>query len=196
MKINKAEFVTSAPDLQSCPPSTLGEVAFIGRSNVGKSSLINFLTGRKGLAKVSSTPGHTTLINFFLMDEAWVMVDLPGYGYAKRSRSEKGKFREFVSDYAVNRQNLRCLFILIDANIPPQKLDLGYIEWVVSYKIPFALIFTKTDKLKPGPLKKQMDKFLKALAERCEGTPNTFACSSKANTGRLEVLRFIEKVAL
>jgi GTP-binding protein len=191
MKITSAEFVTSAPDLDSCPESPLAEIAFIGRSNVGKSTLINFLSGRKGLAKVSSTPGHTTLINFFLMNKAWTMVDLPGYGYAKRSRAQKGRFNEFVSDYLANRPNLHCVFILIDAKISPQTLDLDFIEWVVHCQIPFALIFTKTDKVKASFLKKNRAAFMKSLAEHCDGEPNTFTCSSKAETGRQEIIKFI-----
>lgn len=194
MKIKSAKFIKSAPDLASCPTSPLGEVAFIGRSNVGKSTLVNFLAGRKGLAKVSQTPGHTTLINFFNMNDAWTMVDLPGYGYAKRSRADKSKFNEFVSDYLVNRPNLLGVFVLIDSRIPPQTLDLDFIEWVVGCEIPFALIFTKVDKVKAGPLKKTIDSFLEALAERCDGAPTTFACSAKANKGRLEILEFVAKM--
>ena len=194
MKISSAKFITSAPDLESCPESSLGEVAFIGRSNVGKSSLVNFLAARKGLAKVSQTPGHTTMINFFLMNETWTMVDLPGYGYAKRSRADKSKFNEFVSDYLAKRPNLACLFVLIDSKIPPQTLDLEFIEWLVSCQIPFALIFTKADKTKPSPLKKNISAFLNALAERCDGTPSIFTCSSRLQTGRLEILGYIKKV--
>ena len=194
MKITSAEFIISAPNLGSCPESSLAEIAFIGRSNVGKSSLINFLCGRKGLAKVSGTPGHTTLINFFLMNQTWTMVDLPGYGYAKRSRAEKGKFNEFVSDYLANRPNLRCVFILIDSKISPQTLDLDFIEWVVGCQIPFALIFTKIDKTKAGALKKNIAAFMEALAERCDGEPNIFTCSSRADKGRVEIIDFINKV--
>ena len=194
MKITSAEFITSACDLESCPESSFGEMAFIGRSNVGKSSLINFLADRNGLAKVSSTPGHTTLINFFRINDSWTLVDLPGYGYAKRSRDQQEEFNEFVSDYLVNRPNLICVFVLIDAKIPPQQLDLEYIEWVVDNQIPFALIFTKTDKAKPEALKKNIAKFKDALAERCDGLPKLFASSTKSKRGRVEVLEFIEKV--
>ena len=194
MKIKTAQFIKSAPDLASCPESPLGEVASIGRSNVGKSTLVNFLAARKGLARVSQTPGHTTLINFFCMNDAWTMVDLPGYGYAKRSRENRSKFNEFVSDYLVNRSNLLGVFILIDSRIPPQTLDLDFIEWIVNCKIPFALIFTKTDKQKAGPLKKNIQAFLGALAERCNGEPTYFTSSAKAQTGRLEILDFVRKM--
>ena len=144
MKIKTAQFIKSAPDLASCPESPLGEVAFIGRSNVGKSTLVNFLAARKGLARVSQTPGHTTLINFFCMNDAWTMVDLPGYGYAKRSRENRSKFNEFVSDYLVNRSNLLGVFILIDSRIPPQTLDLDFIEWIVNCKIRRKIPFRRT----------------------------------------------------
>jgi GTP-binding protein len=127
------------------------------------------------------------------MNEAWTLVDLPGYGYAKRSRSAKGRFRDFVSDYLVNRPNLLCVFILIDSRLSPQKIDLGFVEWVVECKIPFALIFTKTDKTKAGPLRKNIEKFKEALAERCDGIPKIFTSSTKANKGRLELLEFIDQ---
>tara|TARA_R110002096_G_scaffold173997_9_gene349629 strand:- start:3306 stop:3905 length:600 start_codon:yes stop_codon:yes gene_type:complete len=193
MRITSAEFIKSATDLDSCPDFEFGEMAFIGRSNVGKSSLINLLAERNGLAKVSSTPGATKLINFFLINNAWSLVDLPGYGYAKRSASDQRAFNEFVSEYLTNRDNLICVFILIDGKIPPQTLDLDFVEWVVQSQIPFALIFTKTDKVKEAPLKKNIAKFKEALAERCDGTPAILTCSTKNKKGRVEVLNFIEK---
>ncbi|MFT5466008.1 MAG: GTP-binding protein [Verrucomicrobiales bacterium] len=193
MKITSAEFVKSARDLESCPESDLGEMAFIGRSNVGKSSLINLLAERNGLAKTSSTPGRTTLINFFRINNSWTLVDLPGYGYAKRSKADQAEFNEFVSDFLVNRPNLICAFVLIDAKIPPQRLDLEFVEWIVNNEIPFALIFTKTDKTKPDALSRNIASFKGALAERCDGVPKVLAASTKSKKGRLEVLNFIEK---
>lgn len=192
MKITSAEFVESAPDFESCPQSAKPEIAFIGRSNVGKSSLINYLTNREGLARTSSSPGHTTLINFFSINNAWTMVDLPGYGYAKRSKADREKFQNFVSDYLANRPNLVCVFILIDSRIPTQTLDIDFTEWVVNCGIPFVLVFTKTDKTKATPLKKNIDSFLASLAERCDGTPLHLTSSTKSKTARLEILGLIK----
>lgn len=192
MKITSAEFIISSPDYETCPESDLGEIAFIGRSNVGKSSLINYLTNSEGLAKTSSKPGHTTMINFFLINNAWSIVDLPGYGYARRSKEDRERFHGFVSDYLLGRRNLICVFILIDSRIPPQELDLDYVEWIVSCRIPFALVFTKTDKIKPTPRKQNIEKFAAALAERCSGTPKIFASSTKNKTDRFDLLDFIE----
>ncbi|MGK0186721.1 MAG: GTP-binding protein [Verrucomicrobiales bacterium] len=192
MKITSAEFVTSAADLESCPESRTPEIAFIGRSNVGKSSLINYLTNREGLARTSSSPGHTTLINFFSINQKWTMVDLPGYGYAKRSKADREKFQAFVSDYLVNRQNLACVFILIDSRIPTQPLDIEFTEWVVNCSIPFVLVFTKTDKTKPTPLKKNIEAFKTALAERCTGTPVCLTSSTKSRNSKFEILDLIE----
>ncbi len=194
MKINSANFVTSADQLEACPESSLPEIAFIGRSNVGKSSLINFLTGIDGLAKVSSKPGHTQLINFFLINDRWNMVDLPGYGYAKRSKAKREAFNEFVSEYLLDRPNLACVFVLIDSKIPPQQLDIDFVEWVVASQIPFTLIFTKADKTKPKPLQANIEAFKKQLAERCDGEPKVLSCSVKDYKSRLGVLGFIEQV--
>ncbi|MCL4111560.1 UNVERIFIED_CONTAM: hypothetical protein GTU68_056232 [Idotea baltica] len=193
MKITSANFVTSATELDACPPSAKSEIAFIGRSNVGKSSLINFLTGKEGLARTSSKPGHTQLINFFDINDDWTMVDLPGYGYARKSKAQREEFNIFVSDYLVNRENLLCVFILIDAKIPPQELDVEFVEWVVQYELPFALIFTKADKTKPGPLKKNIEAFKAELAKRCDGEPAVLSCSVKDYKSRLGVLNFIEE---
>lgn len=192
MKIHSAEFVTSSADLDNCPESTLPEIAMIGRSNVGKSSLINALTNKEGLARVSSRPGLTALINFFEINSAWTMVDLPGYGYARRSAAEQAEFNEAVSDYLVNRSNLICVFILIDSKIPPQKLDLDFVEWVVSNEIPFALIFTKTDRSKPGAVTKNIDAFKAELATRCQGEPITIPSSIKTRKTHLDILEFID----
>lgn len=193
MKITSAEFIKSAVDLDSCPDLEFGEIAFIGRSNVGKSSLINLLAQRNGLAKVSSTPGATKLINFFLINNGWSLVDLPGYGYAKRSASEQKAFDEVVSEYLVTRETLACVFILIDSKIPPQSIDLDFVEWIVQSQVPFALIFTKTDRVKPGRLKTNIANFREALAERCDGTPTILTCSTKNKNGRVEILNVIEE---
>lgn len=155
MQIHKAVFNTSAPDLESCPDSDLREFAFIGRSNVGKSSLINMLTNqRKPLADVSKTPGRTQMINFFTINDKWSLVDLPGYGYAKVSGQKRNRFNEFVSDYLTNRDKLTCVFILVDARHKPQELDLSFTKWLMESGIPFVLVFTKADKMKPGAVQR------------------------------------------
>ncbi|MCP5538441.1 MAG: YihA family ribosome biogenesis GTP-binding protein [Akkermansiaceae bacterium] len=197
MQIQSATFETSSPDLATCPESSLPEFAFIGRSNVGKSSLINALTNRKDLAVVSSTPGRTRLINFFLINRKWSLVDLPGYGYAKAAGHHRGKFNEFVSDYLVNRGNLRCVFVLIDSRLTPQKLDLEFTAWLIEYEVPFVLVFTKTDKMKPGAVTRNIDLFKEAMSEFCEGLPRVYMTSAKTGDGRKEILHFIgEAVAM
>jgi len=194
MRVHRAEFIVSSPDFESCPESTRPEFAFIGRSNVGKSSLVNMLTGKEKLAKVSKTPGHTKLINFFNVNDKWTLVDLPGYGYAKVARENREAFNEFVSDYIAERSNLACIFILIDSKIPPQALDLDFTRWVVECGIPFTLIWTKSDKVKAGALKKNQEAFLKKLAETCDGEPKCFESSSKTGDGRSILLGYIEGV--
>lgn len=193
MQIHSATFETSSPDLETCPDSELPEFAFIGRSNVGKSSLINMLSNKKDLAVVSSKPGRTRLINFFLMNKKWTLVDLPGYGYAKASGQARSKFNEFVSDYLVNRENLSCVFVLIDARLPPQKLDLEFTSWLIEYQIPFVLVYTKTDKVKLGPMQKNIALFKVGMNEFCSGLPRIYQCSSKTRKGRREVLEFIDQ---
>ena len=191
MKIRSAEFIISSPDFESCPELRNPEFAFIGRSNVGKSSLINMLTGKDGLAKVSGKPGHTTLINFFDIDEAWTLVDLPGYGYARRSARQQEDFNDFVSDYLAQREQLLCTFLLIDGKIPPQASDLLFLQWLVDSKLPFALIFTKGDKVKPAQLKANMSDFLESMHEFVQGVPPYFASSAKNGRGRGQILEFI-----
>lgn len=191
MQIQSAIFETSSPDLEKCPDSALPEFAFIGRSNVGKSSLINMLTGKKDLAVVSSKPGRTRLINFFQINRKWSLVDLPGYGYAKASGQQRQKFNEFVSDYLVNRENLSCVFVLIDSRHDPQRLDLEFTQWLIEYSVPFVLVFTKSDKSKPDDLKVNINNFLTGMEEFCEGSPRTFTCSAKSGVGRKDVLNFI-----
>lgn len=191
MQIHSATFETSSPDFETCPESDLQEFAFIGRSNVGKSSLINSLTNKRDLAVVSNTPGRTKLINFFLINKNWSLVDLPGYGYAKAAKSDRDKFNEFVSNYLVERKNLSCVFVLIDSRHKPQKLDLEFISWLLDYKIPFVLVFTKIDKSSQAAVTKNVELFTEALSQFCNGLPRIFTCSSKKGTGRKDILNFI-----
>jgi GTP-binding protein len=170
----------------------LPEFAFIGRSNVGKSSLINLLTNKEGLARVSKTPGRTREINFFSINNAWNLVDLPGYGYAKVSKFQREQFNEFVSDYLLNRETLTGTFVLIDARHTPQKIDLEFVAWLIEAQLPFALIFTKTDKIKPRLVLKNVGLFLEKMKEFSDGNPIYFETSTIARTGRKEVLKFIE----
>lgn len=193
MQIQSAEFVTSSPDLDRCPVSELPEFAFIGRSNVGKSSLINTLTLKKDLAQVSSTPGRTRLINFFLINRKWTLVDLPGYGYAKASGHQRKKFQDFVSDYLLNRPNLSCVFVLVDSRLTPQKIDLEFTNWLIEHGIPLVLVFTKTDKVKAGAVQRNIGLFTDAMAEFCDGLPRTYNCSAKTSNGRKEILSFIDQ---
>lgn len=191
MQIQSADYETSSTSLDDCPAADLPEFAFIGRSNVGKSSLINLITTKKDLAIVSSKPGRTQMINFFGINRKWRLVDLPGYGYAKTSKSNREKFQEFVSDYLVNRENLRCVFVLIDARLKPQTLDLEFTSWLVEYAVPFVLVFTKTDKAKTTVIEKNVHSFLEEMTEFAEGSPRTFLASAKTGKGRKEILHFV-----
>ncbi len=182
------EFVTSAPDLARCPAPELPEFAFIGRSNVGKSSLLNLIAGQKGLAKVSATPGHTRLINFFRTGSGAMLVDLPGYGYAKTGRATREQFGETVAGYLSGRENLALVFVLIDARLTPQAIDLEFLEWLVEREVRLALVFTKTDKLKPRAMEANVVGFVAKLAEICEGQPEVFISSAKTGAGRKELL--------
>lgn len=192
MNIHSAVFEISAPDLKSCPETDRPEVAFIGRSNVGKSSLINLLTNQKGLAKVSATPGKTKLINFFLINGNWNLVDLPGYGYAKVSQRDRREFSKAIAGYLEHRPNLRGVFVLIDSRLSPQAIDLEFLQWTAERGVPFVLIFTKTDKLKPKALERNIATFLESLATVCEGTPEYLVSSSVTREGRKEILNLIE----
>ncbi len=193
MQIHTSEFETSSADLEGCPKESLPEFAFVGRSNVGKSSLINMISGKKkDIAIVSSRPGRTQLINFFNINRKWKLVDLPGYGYAKTSKTQQGQFQEFVTDYLVNRGNLKCVFILVDSKIPPQAIDLRFTKWLMESKIPFVLIFTKADKAKRGAVEKNQDNFMQAMTEFCDGLPKFFTSSAKNREGRREILEFID----
>ena len=191
MKIKSAKFELSALTFDTCPESELPEFAFIGRSNVGKSSLINLLCNEKALARVSSTPGRTREINFFTINDAWSLVDLPGYGYAKVSKSDRGRFNVFVSDYLVERPNLVCAFVLIDSRHPPQKIDQEFIQWLIENKVPFALVFTKIDKVKAGVVKTNVELFRRAMAEWSDGSADIFQTSIKTRDGYRDLLRFV-----
>jgi GTP-binding protein len=193
LKIKSATFTSSAPSLKFCPPSNLPEFAFIGRSNVGKSSLINMLAERKELAKVSATPGKTKLINFFLMNESWCLVDLPGYGYAKVAKSQRVDFNESTADYLVERANLAFVFVLIDSRIPPQAIDLDFIQWVSERTISFGLVFTKTEKLSGSKIQQAVEIFQKQIADIIQTPPTIFTSSSVSKSGKSEILNFIGK---
>jgi GTP-binding protein len=193
MKVASAEFVTSAAEMVGWPESELPEFAFIGRSNVGKSSLLNMLAQRKGLAKVSSTPGATQLINFFAINRSWHMVDLPGYGYSKTPQRIREGFQAMVTDYLTQRDQLKCVFVLIDSRHTPQRIDLEFAEWLALSGIPFVLAFTKSDKSKAAKVKANVAAFLEAFAERVDGEPRTFLTSAEKGTGRGEVLEFIDQ---
>jgi len=194
MKPLPAQFIKSAAEYDQCPPSHKPEFAFVGRSNVGKSSLINLLVGgRNPLANVSSKPGKTRLINFFEIGNRWSLVDLPGYGYAKVSKSAKDVFQAIVSDYLLQRENLKCVFQLIDSKIPPQSIDLAFSQWLMECEIPFVLIFTKADKSKKSAVDKNIEAYHLAMSEFTEGLPRTMISSSKKGDGRTEILSFINK---
>ena len=193
MKIKSAVFQVSAPDLKSCPRSALPEFAFIGRSNVGKSSLINLLSERRELAKVSVTPGKTKLINFFTINDRWSLVDLPGYGYAKAAKTERAAFNKSVNDYLEKRRNIACVFVLIDATLPPQRIDLEFIAWLDGCGVPFVLVFTKTDKQSANRLNAQLAVFKAALGELRSELPRMFISSAKTKSGRPDILDFIQE---
>jgi GTP-binding protein len=194
MKIKTALFETSAPDLRSCPKWALPEFAFIGRSNVGKSSLINALTGRRDLAKVSSTPGKTQLINFYVINGAWSLVDLPGYGYAEVGRQRRLEFNAAVADFLSGRRNLRSVFVLIDSRLEPQAIDLEFLRWLDGCSVPYALVFTKTDKQSATQTRAKMDAFKAALETWRSVLPDQLATSAQTGAGRAEVLAYIAKV--
>ena len=194
MEIKSAEFVISNAIVEKCPRTELPEYAFIGRSNVGKSSLINMLTNRKNLAKTSATPGKTLLINHFLINNEWYLVDLPGYGYAKRSKKDVDKLQELISSYILKREEMTCLFVLVDSRHEPQKIDLEFIEWLGENNVPFGIVFTKSDKSKTTQLQSNVAKYLKRLKEDWEELPPYFITSSEDKTGRTEFLNYIESI--
>jgi len=192
--IKQARFLISNTDVKKCPAPDRPEYAFIGRSNVGKSSLINMLVGQNSLAKVSVRPGKTQLINHFIVDESWYLVDLPGYGYAKISISVKDKFQKLISNYILNRENLYCLFVLIDVRHSPQKIDVEFITWLGENHIPFAIIFTKADKLGKVSVAKNVGAYSQELKKLWEELPPILVSSSLDGTGRDEIISFIENV--
>ncbi|PKP33824.1 MAG: YihA family ribosome biogenesis GTP-binding protein [Bacteroidetes bacterium HGW-Bacteroidetes-17] len=184
MIIKSADFVISNQEVSKCPKTDLPEYAFIGRSNVGKSSLINMLTNRKKLAKTSSTPGKTQLINHYLINEEWYLVDLPGYGFAKISKSAREKWGELIHQYLMKRKNLRCTFILIDARIEPQKIDLEFMEWLGINQLPFVIVFTKSDKLNKTELINNIERYKSTLLEKWTELPQFIVSSSITSQGR------------
>jgi len=194
MIIKKAEFAISSADVTQCPQSKEFEYAFIGRSNVGKSSLINMLTGRKGLAKTSSMPGKTMLINHFMVNDKWYIVDLPGYGYAKRSKKEQDKLVEMIRRYILGRMQMANLFVLIDSRLEPQRIDLEFIEWLGENGIPFCIVFTKADKQSRAKTLTNVRTFINKLEEQWEELPPYFVTSAETGDGRDEVLSYIEEI--
>lgn len=194
MNITSAEFTISNSRADKCPDGQLPEYAFIGRSNVGKSSLINKLTGNRKLAMTSSTPGKTLLINHFLINKEWFLVDLPGYGYAKRGKKEQERLFNLINHYVLEREQLTSLFVLIDSRLTPQKIDLDFIEWLGEHGVPFAIIFTKADKNKAAELKRNTDGFLKVLSEQWEELPPYFISSAETGLGREDILNYIETI--
>ena len=191
MQINKAQFVCSSERLSQLPKDSLPEFAFIGRSNVGKSSLVNMLTGRSGLAKVSGTPGKTRLINHFRINDSWYLVDLPGYGYARTSKTQRDEFAKIITDYVLRCERMHFLFVLADIRLEPQKIDLRFIEMLGENGIPFGIIFTKADKLSKTQREKSVERFRTALAQQWEELPPMVVSSSEKAVGREEILDFI-----
>ena len=194
MKIKSAEFVMSNSDVAKCPKSRLPEYAFIGRSNVGKSSLINMLTSRKSLAKTSGRPGKTQLINHFLINKNWHLVDLPGYGYARVSKSSKKTFQKFITQYFKLREQLVSAFVLVDIRHNPQPIDLEFMQWLGEQAVPFSIIFTKADKLKPNAINNHVEAYKSILLETWEEVPNYFITSSSKDMGKEDVLEYIENL--
>ena len=194
MKIKKAEFVISNTDYRLCPKNNLPEYAFIGRSNVGKSSLINSIVNNKKLAKTSSTPGKTQLINHFIMNDQWYLVDLPGYGYAKTSKSQRAIFHEMISNYLLNRSSLISLFVLIDSRHKLQKIDNEFMIFLAENQIPFIIVFTKIDKLGKNIIKKNIENFKKEMLKNWEEIPEVFLSSSESRLGIKEITSYIAKL--
>ena len=194
MKITSAEFVSSSVKVEDCPPPKLPEYAFIGRSNVGKSSLINMLTGFQGLAKTSSKPGKTQTINHFIINKTWFLTDLPGYGWARVSQTERKKWSNMIHNYLTKRENLCCVFVLVDLSITPQKIDLEFMENLGRNGIPLVIVFTKTDKQSATANKTATEKYLKLLEETWEEAPRYFKASSLKRSGREDILHYIEEV--
>lgn len=194
MEIKNSQFVISAPTVEKCPKDNKPEYAFIGRSNVGKSSLINMLCNHKGLAKTSATPGKTLLINLFLVNREWYLVDLPGYGYAKRSKSVQDQLQRMISSYILQRQQLVNLFVLIDIRHDPQKIDREFIDWLGVSSVPFSIVFTKADKLGPVKARQNAERWMESLRDTWETLPPYFITRSEKKTGRQEVIDYIGQI--
>ena len=194
MEIKNSQFVISAPTVEKCPKDNKPEYAFIGRSNVGKSSLINMLCNHKGLAKTSATPGKTLLINLFLVNREWYLVDLPGYGYAKRSKSVQDQLQRMISSYILQRQQLVNVFVLIDIRHDPQKIDREFIDWLGVSSVPFSIVFTKAEKLGPVKARQNAERWMESLRDTWETLPPYFITSSEKKTGRQEVIDYIGQI--
>ena len=194
MDIKKSEFVISSPTVGKCPANNKPEYAFIGRSNVGKSSLINMLCNHKGLAKTSATPGKTLLINHFIINNEWYLVDLPGYGFAKRSKTVQKKLEQMISSYILQRKQLVNVFVLIDVRHEQQKIDREFVDWLGESNVPFTIVFTKADKLTPGKAKQNAAQWLDRLKDRWETLPPYYITSSEKKQGREELLNYIEEI--
>lgn len=194
MIVKTAEFIISNTEVSKCPSDGLPEFAFIGRSNVGKSSLINMLTGKKNLAKTSGTPGKTQLINHFLINEKWYLVDLPGYGYAKSARSNRSKWEKFIAEFLSKRQTLQNTFVLLDARLEPQKIDLEFMTWCGERQLPFSMVFTKIDKLSSSALQKNLARYKKEMLKYWEEMPPVFTTSSESAFGKEALLQYIDKI--
>ena len=194
MKIKSAEFVISNQDVAKCPNNNIPEYAFIGRSNVGKSSLINMLTDRKSLAKTSGRPGKTQLINHFIINKNWYLVDLPGYGYARVSKSSKKTFQKFITAYFNKRKQLASAFVLVDIRHEPQPLDLNFMGWLGEHQIPFSIVFTKADKLKPKAIENHIENYKNTLLETWKEMPNYFITSASKSIGKDELLNYIATI--
>ena len=191
MQVKKAEFIISNTDIKKCPAPDMPEYAFIGRSNVGKSSLINMLANRKNLAKTSGKPGKTQLINHFLLNDSWYLVDLPGYGYASVSKGKRLEFAKFIKQYLENRENLMCLFVLLDSRLKPQKIDMEFMQWLGKKSIPFVMCFTKQDKLSKSEAAKNLANYKKEMKQIWKELPPIFFTSSANKKGQDEVLKFV-----
>jgi GTP-binding protein len=194
MQVKTAKFIISNSDIKKCPAPNLPEYAFIGRSNVGKSSLINMLTNHKKLAKTSSTPGKTQLINHFLINDTWYLVDLPGYGYARSSKSDRRAWKKMIETYLLTRPNLMCTFLLIDSRIPLQKNDLEFMSWLATHQLPFVIVYTKSDKLSDKKLEVSLKKIRDELLQSWETLPQEFVSSAETKAAKDEILGLIDEV--
>lgn len=194
MQIKEAEFVISNTEVSKCPQDQKPEFAFIGRSNVGKSSLINMLTGKKNLAKTSGTPGKTQLINHFIINDSWYLVDLPGYGYARASQTSRAKWEKFISEYLTKRETLMNTFVLLDSRLEPQKIDLEFMNWCGEKGIPFSMVFTKIDKLSSSALQKNIAKYKREMLKYWEALPPVFTTSSESGFGKEPLLNYIDAI--